>query len=152
MSLSGFSIRAAGPDDLLEAAALYERVANATMPWLPREVQDRAAFLAAAHDEIVWIAVADGRQVGLAALYAPKSFLHSLFVDAAWQGRGVGRALLDTATAAAAAPLSLKVQERNAAARRFYARAGFAEVERGVENGAAWIRLARSSSYKIEHS
>ena len=146
MSRRGFSIRAAGPDDLLEAAALFERVANATMPWLPRETQDRAAFLAAAHDEIVWIAVADGRQVGLAALYAPQSFLHSLYVDDAWQGRGVGRALLETAMEAAAAPLSLKVQERNTAARAFYAHAGFQEADRGSENGAKWIRLVRSAS------
>ncbi|BCW87484.1 hypothetical protein sos41_06130 [Alphaproteobacteria bacterium SO-S41] len=144
MSAAAFSIRAAGPDDLLDAAALFERVANATMPWLPRETQDRAAFLAAAHDEIVWIAVADGAIVGLAALFAPQSFLHSLFVDGAWQGKGVGRALLETAAAAASGPLSLKVQERNDAARRFYAGLGFREGDRGTENGATWIRLTRA--------
>jgi GNAT superfamily N-acetyltransferase len=143
VSGAAFAIRRAGPDDLFAAAVLFERVANQAMPWLARETQDAAAFLAAAADETVWVAAAEGRLVGLAALYAPDSFLHMLFVDAAWQGRGVGRALLDTVAAAAAGPLSLKVQHRNAAARRFYARSGFVEAGRGGPDAAPWLRLVR---------
>lgn len=143
MSGAAFSIRRATPDDLAEAAALFERVAALAMPWLPGRVRDAAAFLAAAAEEMVWIAETGGRIVGLAALYAPEAFLHALYVAPEMQGRGVGQALLLTAAGSASAPLGLKVEDRNLAARRFYARAGFAETERGEANGSAWIRLAQ---------
>jgi ribosomal protein S18 acetylase RimI-like enzyme len=141
VSCAAFSIRRAREADLPETAALFEAVANAAMPWLTRETQDAAAFLAAAREEIVFIAEAESRIVGLASLYEPDSFLHALFIAADWQGRGVGRALLAMAAREAAAPLSLKVQSLNTAARRFYARAGFTEADSGTEDGFTWIRL-----------
>ena len=145
MRTSAFSIRRATALDLDEAAALFERVANLAMPWLPRDTQNAAAFLAAAEEEIVWVAVEGGRIVGLVALFPPDAFLHSLYVAPEAQRRGIGQALLAAAAAAADRPLSLKVQERNLPARRFYARAGFTQGERGVTDGAAWLSLMRTS-------
>ncbi|MFO1235672.1 MAG: GNAT family N-acetyltransferase [Alphaproteobacteria bacterium] len=141
--MTDVSVRRAAPEELPEAAALYERVARATLPWLPPESQSAATFLEAAAEEAVFVAVAAGRIVGLAALYEPEHFLHSLFVDADWQGQGVGLALLKAAASAAAGPLSLKVQLRNTGARRFYAREGFQEADGGGEGDAAWVRLVR---------
>lgn len=140
---AAYDIHLAAPAELVEAAQLYERVANETLYWLPPASQTAARFLQYAQDETVWVATAGGRVIGLAALYEPESFLHSLYVDAAWRDRGVGLALLDHVAARAAGPLSLKAQARNLAALRFYAREGFREEKRGEEDGAVWILLTR---------
>ncbi len=138
-----FAIRRARPEEIAEAAALYERVATATLHWIPPGVHTAPAFIRQAEHEIVFIALAGNRLIGIAALYEPESFLHSLYVDAGWQGRGVGTALLAAAAEAAPGRLSLKVEERNRRARAFYAAHGFVEGERGCDSGSAWIRLSR---------
>jgi GNAT superfamily N-acetyltransferase len=74
--------------------------------------------------EEVYVALSEGRLVGLASFYRPDSFLHSLYVDYAEHGRGVGSALLGHIEAIADAPVSLKVQIRNLQARDFYERKG----------------------------
>lgn len=143
MTSRALQIRRARSHDLPEAAALYERVATATLYWAPREDYAAARFLDQARHETVWLAWAGRHIVGLAALYEPTGFLHSLYVDDGWRDMGIGVALLDTAGGAVDMPLSLKVEERNARARRFYEREGFSEVERGVSGGSVWIRLIR---------
>lgn len=138
-----FLVRRVRQEELGEAAALYERVATATLHWMPAGTHTAAGFLNQTADETVFVAMARGRVVGLAALYEPESFLHSLYVDTAWQAQGIGAALLAAAAEAAPGPLSLKVEERNTRARTFYARLRFAAGERGEEAGSTWIRLTR---------
>lgn len=139
--MTAFEIRRAGPGDLAEAARPYERAATETLSWDPPGTHSSAAFLKQAEDEAVWVAVVDDRIIGLAALYEPESFLHSLFIDAGWRGRGVGSALLAAVQAFAAGPLSLKVAGPNAAAQDFYAARGFHVSELGETDGAPWLRL-----------
>ena len=143
MAGAAVHIRRARSHDLPEAAALYERVATATLYWAPREDYVAARFLDQARHETVWLAWSGARIVGLAALYEPSSFLHSLYVDDGWRDRGVGLALLNEVARSAGGPVSLKVEERNIRARRFYEREGFEEVERGETSGSVWIRLIR---------
>lgn len=138
-----YDIRCAGLGDLEAAAALFQRVARATLPWQDPETNSAAAFLHHSEAEIVWVAVSGGAVIGLATLYEPESFLHSLYVDSGWQGRGVGKALLEVASGAAREPLSLKTDVSNERALRFYLREGFAVTERGETDGSAWIRLRR---------
>lgn len=143
MSAAAFHIARARHHDLAEAAALYHRVATQTLHWMAPNSFTPAVFLEQARHETVWLAWEEGRIVGLAALYEPDSFLHSLYVDSSHQGRGIGLALLNTVASAASGPLSLKVEELNAGARRFYAREGFSQVECGVSEGSRWILLSR---------
>ena len=143
MSGAAFHIARARHHDLAEAAALYHRVATATLHWMPPNSFTPAVFMEQARHERVWLAWEEGRIVGLAALYEPDSFLHSLYIDAGRQGRGIGPALLDTGGEAARGQLALKVQAQNLRARRFYAREGFSERESGVSDGSQWILLSR---------
>lgn len=93
-------------------------------------------------DAAVRLAEVDGAAVGYARI-GPLTFavdlanraglqLYQLYVDPPWHGAGVAAALLDWAIAAArargAVDLWLSVFIDNPRARRFYARAGFAEV------------------------
>jgi GNAT superfamily N-acetyltransferase len=138
-------IRRAKPEELGCCAELYVKVLRETFTWLPPDRHQPADFFRAAREEEVYVALADGEIVGLAALFRPQGFLHSLYVDA--RGHGIGTALLDHVAATVDGPLSLKVQEPNARARAFYAREGFVCVEHGRDPGSevAWLRLVRET-------
>lgn len=139
----GLEIRRMRAEETSACADLYLRVLRETFTWQPPERHHREDFLRAAKEEEVYVAVEDGRLLGLAAFYRPQNFLHSLYVDA--RERGVGKALLDHVSAVADGPVSLKVQAPNRRAQAFYAREGFACVEQGQDFGSdvAWLRLVR---------
>ena len=139
----GLEVRRARPEEIPACADLYVRVLRETFTWIPPERHRREDFLRAAREEEVYVAVEGGAILGLAAVYRPQNFLHSLYVGQ--RGRGVGKALLDHVMAVASGPVSLKVQAPNRRAQRFYAREGFTCVERGRDPGSdvAWLRLVR---------
>ena len=136
-------VRRAQAGDIAACAALYERVLRATFTWIPPEQHQAADFIAAAQDEEVYLATEGERLLGVASLYRPDNFLHSLYVEA--RGLGVGKALLDHVAQVADGPLHLKCQLPNTRAQAFYAREGFRPVEQGCDPGApvGWVRLSR---------
>jgi ribosomal protein S18 acetylase RimI-like enzyme len=136
-------IRAARPDEIEACADLYVKVLTDTFTWMAPERHDRGEFLRSVRDEDIFVAVEDGRIVGLAGFYRPLNFLHSLYVED--RGRGLGKALLDHVCGDADGPVSLKVQAANARAQAFYAREGFVAVERGRDPGSdvVWVRMVK---------
>ena len=140
-------IRPMRAEDLEPCAALYERVVRATFTWI--DVGDPGEdFRQAALEEEVHVAEVEGVLAGLAAFYRPECFLHSIYIDAPFQGRGVGRALMRQVEAGSPEPITLKVQVLNFKARRFYARDGFGLVEEGgdpLPGNNRWLRLDRAA-------
>lgn len=136
-------VRRAQDGEIAACAALYERVLRATFTWAPPERHQGADFVAAAQDEEVYLAADGERLLGVASLYRPDNFLHSLYVEA--RGRGVGKALLDHVAEVADGALHLKCQLPNTRAQAFYAREGFAVVEAGCDPGSTvgWVRMSR---------
>jgi ribosomal protein S18 acetylase RimI-like enzyme len=126
--------------DAAACAAIFDRAWHAGHPYAPRRI-DVAVFLAETRAEHVVVAETEGRIVGFAALYAPQSFVHHLYVDPASHGRGIGRALLGRAVALAGGTASLKCQLRNAAALGFYRRLGWRDAETGGGTAEPWVRL-----------
>lgn len=139
---SGLTLRRARPEELAVCAGLYVRVLRDTFTWLPPERHRAEDFLAAARDEDIFVAVEAGEILGLAALYRPQLFLHSLYVTE--RGRGIGKALLHHVLAATGGRLSLKCQAANLGAQAFYVREGFRCVEAGEDGGIAWLRFLRA--------
>ncbi|HKP77972.1 MAG TPA: GNAT family N-acetyltransferase [Phenylobacterium sp.] len=137
----GLTLRRARADELAACASLYVRVLCETFTWVPPQRHRAEDFLAAARDEEIFVADEAGRIVGLAALYRPQAFLHSLYVTE--RGRGVGKALLHYVIAAAGGRLSLKCQAANTGAQAFYVREGFRCIETGEDGGVAWLRFVR---------
>lgn len=137
----GLILRRARPAELPVCADIYVRVLRDTFTWLPPERHRAEDFLAAARDEEIYVAEAASRIVGIAALYRPQAFLHSLYVTE--RGRGIGRALLHHVLAAAGGTLSLKCQAANTGAQAFYHREGFHCIEAGEDGGISWLRFAR---------
>ena len=139
MDDAGLSVRRARPEELADCARVYVRVLTDTFTWLPSDRHSEADFLNAARDEEIYVALEHGRIVGVAALYRPQTFLHSLYVTK--RGRGIGRILLHHVLAAAGGRLSLKCQAANRGAQAFYTREGFRCVEAGEDGGIAWLRF-----------
>lgn len=108
----------------------------------PRTEHGYASFLGTQLDKpniLVLVAERDGEVVGYAyagvegndwmALRGPAGVLYDIVVDSAHRGQGVGRELLDAALKALEAKgaprVVLSTAERNEAAQRLFARAGF---------------------------
>jgi GNAT superfamily N-acetyltransferase len=69
-------------------------------------------------------------QHGVAGFVAREGdLIPALYVAAPWRGHGLGRRLIDDAKALSPGRLTLWTFQANEGARRFYKRAGFAEVE-----------------------
>jgi len=113
-----------------------------TFTWLPT---DGAAekFLAEAAQEEVYVAEAGGGIAGLASFYRPENFLHSLYIDEAARGQGVGSALLAHVRSIADGRVFLKVQKLNSAAIAFYRRRGMEICEHGdpTAPGGGWFKM-----------
>ncbi len=124
-------------DDLAAVAEIHLAARRAAVPLMPptvqpdAEVREWVAGWDLAH-HLLWVAEdpADPGEYGLDG-YAviEEDWLHSLYVDPARQGRGVGSALLDVVKAVRPDGFALWVFESNTPARRFYAERGLVELE-----------------------
>ncbi|HEY2482326.1 MAG TPA: GNAT family N-acetyltransferase, partial [Caulobacteraceae bacterium] len=76
--------------ELPACAELYDRVVRRTFTWFDHLDDQAEKFRSETTREEIYVALSDGRLVGLAGFYRPDSFLHSLYVDYAEHGRGVG--------------------------------------------------------------
>jgi diamine N-acetyltransferase len=142
-------IRLAAPGDAADLAALARRVFVATYgaaipaPTLRsyfHEYMTPARFRAQIAAGPLFVAVADACLAGYARIHAASPppcvgdsaavELAQLYVDTAYQGRGLGVQLLAAADVVAAAPIWLCAWERNERALRFYTRHGFTAVGR----------------------
>lgn len=138
---TGLKVRRMRADEVGACAALYVQVLRDTFDWLPPERHKEADFYRAARDEEVFVALDGARLVGLASLFGPQNFLHSLYV--AERGRGIGKALVDHVAATLDGPMQLKCQAANLRAQAFYVREGFHCTDSGEDGGVAWLRFVR---------
>lgn len=127
--MTGYVLRAGRKSDAAALAAIHLESRAVAMPWLPvlhtlDEVTGYMGEIMLAQQQ-VWVAEADGRPVGFAAV--GDGMLNHIYVAPGWQGLGVGGALMD-ATLAGRDQLALWVFQRNERARRFYERRGFVLV------------------------
>ncbi|MFJ2023154.1 GNAT family N-acetyltransferase [Streptomyces sp. NPDC087897] len=138
-------IRRYAPADETAAMDVWSRAGRAAHPFVPGEGEGERArkmreiYLVHAEN---WVADADGRVVALLGLLGAE--IGGLFVAPEAQGTGVGRRLVEHA-AALHGSLALDVYEKNTGARSFYARMGFVEESRRVdeEYDEVMLRLIR---------
>jgi ribosomal protein S18 acetylase RimI-like enzyme len=133
-------VRRASVRDYAMCAAIFARGWAHAFPHLPREIT-RATFDEETEDEMILVAEDNRALLGWAGFYRADNFLHHLYVDPPFHGRGVGRALVGAVRDAAMAPISLKCSLSNTSAQAFYARLGFTEGERGEDAYGQWVRL-----------
>lgn len=79
--------------------------------------------------------------VAFLAVDIKSGWLVQLFVAAAWQGRGVGQALIDEVKTMMPDGFRLRTGSANAAARRLYERSGFKLEERVTDPSGAEVKV-----------
>ncbi|HEX7199447.1 MAG TPA: GNAT family N-acetyltransferase, partial [Dongiaceae bacterium] len=109
--------------------------------WLPPEEIRPDHFQDSLREEEVWVAGTGSRITGLVSIYLPDRFIHSLYVDPARQGQGIGSALIDLALRRCGGHAELKCQEGNRAACRFYVERGWQPADWGWSSAGPWIRF-----------
>jgi 8-oxo-dGTP pyrophosphatase MutT (NUDIX family)/ribosomal protein S18 acetylase RimI-like enzyme len=131
-------VRRAEAADAAAVAALYLRSRRHAMPTvMSPHTDDDVREWVAAHlvaEQETWVAELAGVVVGVLTLSAAAPHgsglvVDQLYVDPPWIGRGLGRSLVEHAKQRSAGRLELWTFQVNAAARRFYAREGFVEVD-----------------------
>jgi GNAT superfamily N-acetyltransferase len=90
--------------------------------------------------ERIWVAELEGLAVAFASVWEPGNFLHSLFVDPAHHGRGIGSALLAACLPEMGRPARLKCKKQNTPAMDFYRRRGWTIESEGIgEEGEFYL-------------
>jgi putative acetyltransferase len=130
-------IRPYDPADENASIEVWAKAGRSAHPFVPgegegeRERKMREIYLVHADN---WVVESDGRVVALLGLLKSEvgGEVGGLFVDPDAQGAGLGRLLVEHAASLHGA-LTLDVYEKNTRARRFYARMGFEEESRRLD-------------------
>jgi ribosomal protein S18 acetylase RimI-like enzyme len=147
-------LRRAGPADVQPIAACvqraYARYAD-RLPYPPKPVL--ADYAAVVRDTSTWLLEdADAHCVGVLVLiqHADHLLLDNVAVDPAWQGRGLGRRLLDFAEAEARRlgldEVRLYTNALMTENRALYARRGYQEYERRQVEGRDAVSMRKKLS------
>ncbi|WP_426448401.1 GNAT family N-acetyltransferase [Siccibacter colletis] len=112
-----------GDRPFLRTLYLHARRENWT--WLNGSDWQLEDFDAATRNERIYVALEDGHRVGFASLVENGNFLHNLFIDPAWQGKGIGSALLEHVQQQFTSTGALKCLAKNQRAIEFYQQHGW---------------------------
>ena len=132
--------READLEDVLSAWAEASAVAHSFLSpeFQSRERREiRDVYLPMAE---TWVWEDDGQVVGFISLL--ENEVGAIFVDSRFQGRGIGRVLMDQARSLKG-ELEVEVFEKNAQGRAFYERYGFEQISTSIheQSGFEMIRL-----------
>lgn len=113
-------IKRAGKEDFPRLREIYFQARRERFFWLdPRDIKPED-FDSAVFGEDIYGAWIGGELAGFLTVWAPDRFLHLLFVDQRFRGRGVGGELVRTAARNYGLPLTLKCVKANRQAVEFY--------------------------------
>ena len=118
----------AGHTEDLRRVFLEARLAN--FYWLNPAHLELSDFDHSTRGELILVATNNGTPVGFIACWEADNFIHSLFVDPKFTGKGIGKLLLKSCLATIGRPATLKCITKNSRALRFYYAQGWKKQAR----------------------
>ncbi|GLR10806.1 GNAT family N-acetyltransferase [Mixta theicola] len=114
---------------------------QASWTWLDPDGWQLEDFDRVVLGEKVLVAEEHGHRLGFAAWLENDNFLHSLFIDPQYQGRGVGSALLQAIQERFTSTGALKCLLANKHARQFYLHHGWQIVSEGESEQGRYVLM-----------
>jgi GNAT superfamily N-acetyltransferase len=132
------SVRRAEEKDHPSLARIFLEARKCTFTWQDATAFNLSDFEHETRGEILILAAGgNGTVLGFISVWEPESFVHHLFVDPLFQGRGIGTRLLESLREWLPPPHRLKCLLANPRAHLFYLRKGWTEIARsGIGTGA----------------
>jgi GNAT superfamily N-acetyltransferase len=135
-------IRRADEKDQAELARLFLRARTKAFGWQDASEFALSDFARETAGEIITLAEDEhGTLIGFISVWEEDRFVHHLFVDPQFAGKGVGSRLLDSLQAWLPPPYRLKCLLLNTAAHSFYRRRGWHETGRAGTGAAAYAEM-----------
>ncbi|ARJ43075.1 GNAT family N-acetyltransferase [Pantoea alhagi] len=114
---------------------------KASWTWLDPDGWQLEDFDRVVLGEKVLVAEEEGHRLGFAAWLENDNFLHSLFIDPQYQGRGVGSALLLAIQARFTSTGALKCLLANKSAQQFYLHHGWEIISEGESEQGRYLLM-----------
>ena len=132
-------IRERSQEDTEALRNLFFKERLKTFSWADLSEFSLSDFDAETKGEYILVASIDGMIAGFISVWIKDNFIHHLYVDGKFQNQGIGTQLLNAALAKIGSPISLKYEEKNTSAVRFYRQKGFIEKAKGVSKIGNYI-------------
>lgn len=128
-------VRECDPDETGAVRALFDAVYRESIS------AHVLSFEKATAGEKLYVALVDGRIVGMASLWEPDAFIHFLFVDPAARHKKVGSTIINALAKKCSRSLTLKCLTRNETGLAFYRATGWQELETGLSEDGPYVLL-----------
>ncbi len=136
------SVRRAEPKDHPSLARIFLEARKNAFTWQDAAAFTLADFVHQTRGEILILAEDEnGTVLGFISVWEPDSFVHHLFVDPLFQGRGIGTRLLESLRVWLPPPHRLKCLLANTRAHSFYLRKGWTEIARAGAGAEVYAEL-----------
>ena len=126
-----WTIREYNPEYKEQLRQIYLESRKLAFPWVDPKSLNLNDFDSAIQEEEVLVALKDNFPIGFIAWWLPDNFIHSLFIDPGFVGKGIGKSLLEACLSRTGRPASLKCLKANKKALAFYDAQGWEIISDG---------------------
>jgi GNAT superfamily N-acetyltransferase len=120
---------------------IYQHARQVAFPWIDPAAFRLDDFDQATQGEQLLVATDKLHPIGFIAWWPPDNFIHSLFVDPPFMGKGVGKSLLRACLAEIGRPATLKCKTANERALQFYYSQGWRPIDKPESTDGSYLLL-----------
>ena len=121
---------------------IYVASRRLAFPWMDPARFVTADFETDTDGELILVAQIDETVIGFSSSWMPERFIHHLYLEDAFVGKGYGSRLLDATVERVGKPTRLKCLHRNVNAMRFYLKQGWSISAKGQCDDGEFLELS----------